>query len=215
MTSLSGTRIFYQNDRLFEPLLTFWVTLDAIALATECMKTGRVDKTPGNLGIETSEFRLWIKFPALITEALASNTPVTGFQMIFSQNEGRKGNQIGPIMFGYKNVTMGILTAIYVAFYEKHIGWMQANLGTDRNAWPALLQFAWAIRNFIVHHAGKVNLPGKTPAPVSWHHFTFGPADTGTQAIGFGAGRIGLGELIVLLTEFGDELDQLGCPIIP
>lgn len=211
MTYLSGTRSFYQNNRLFEPLLTFMTAFDAVMIATECMKTGVLDRTPGNAAIEAHLFSLWVKYPALQpTEAMTKNIIPSGFQLIFSPEARKSGPQIGPVMFGYKSTTMAITTAIYVAFYERHKDWIRQKFGSNSNAWPPFFNFTRAIRNFIVHHDGKVNFDNPNATPVTWHHLTFSPSDNGKQAVGHD--YISVGDMIVLLVEFGDELDKAACP---
>jgi hypothetical protein len=211
MTYLTGTRSFFQKDRLFQPLLTLMTAFDALGIATECMKTGVLNPTPGNVAIEAHQFGLWIKFSALKpTEAMTKTTTPTGFQFIFAKDPGKSGPQIGPTMSGYKSTLMAITTAIYVTVYEQHRKWVRQTFGADPNAWPPLFNFARAIRNFIVHHDGKVHFDNPNAAPVTWHHLTYSPADEGKQAVGHG--YVSVGDLIVLLVEYGDAFDSAGCP---
>jgi hypothetical protein len=211
MTSLAGTRSFYRKDRLFELLLTFWAAFDALAIATECMKTGILNRTSGNIAIQAEQFDLWIKFPALkITGAMTKNISPDGFQIIFSPTEGRTGEQIGPTMFGYVGVSMAIVLALYMEFYETHVPWLKQKFGVNRKDWPKLFYFARNVRNFVAHHGGKVPFDNASDPPASWHHFTYSPVDEGTIAVG--PNRIYLGEMLVLMVEMSDELDRLGCP---
>jgi hypothetical protein len=212
MTYLSGKRAFYDSGRLFEPLLTFMITFDALGIATDSMKRRALDLTPGNNAIEAHQFGLWIKYTALqLTDAMTKNIRPKGFEVMFTPDEGTKGPQLGPVMFGYMTMTMNITTAIYVQFYEQHAPWIRGKFSTDTKNWPPLFNFARAIRNFIVHHGGKVHFDNANAAPVQWHHLTYSPADKGKQAVGHG--YISLGDLLVLLIEFGDALDAAGCPI--
>ena len=212
MTYLSGMRSFHQKDRLFKPLLTFMTMFDALMIATECMKTGVLDKTSGHGVIEAHQFNLWVKFPVLVwTDFMTKNVTPRGFQLIFSSKPSSpSGPQIGPTMFGYKSTTMAITMAIYVAFYERYKEWIEQKFGRDKKAWPPFFNFTRTIRNFIVHHDGKVHFENPKAAAVTWHHITYSPADMGKQAAGHG--HISVGDIIVLLVEFGDQLDNAGCP---
>jgi hypothetical protein len=211
MTYLSGKRAFYDSGRLFEPLLTFIVTFDALGIATDSIKRGTLDLTPGNNAIEAHQFGLWIKFTALHpTQAMTKNIRPNGFELIFSPLEGPKGTQLGEVMFGYMTMTMAIATAIYVEFYERHARWIRQKYGGDTKNWPPLFNFARTIRNFIVHHGGKVHFDNPNAATVQWHHLTYSTSDAGNQAVGHG--YISIGDMLVLLIEFGDALDSAGCP---
>jgi len=212
MTRLAGKRSYIQGTRLFEPLLTFMITADAIGIATECVKLRRFDDAPGNFSIEAHQFGLWIRFPAIVpTEAMTRNVVPTSFEVVFANEEGRKiGPQLGPIVFGYKGATLAVVTSLYVTFFEQHREWLRATYGSDTKKWPGFFNFARTIRNFIVHHDGRVHFENPKAASVQWHHLSYSPADEGKQAVGHN--YISVGDMLVLTIELGDALDQAGCP---
>lgn len=212
MTYLTGKRAFLQGTRIFEPLLTFMITADAIGIATECVKSQRLDQTPGSFDVEAHQFGLWIRFPALVpTEAMTRNIIPSGFELMFATEEGKTvGPQLGPVMFGYKGASMAVVCSLYVTFFEQHRAWLKGNYGSDVANWPRMFNFARVIRNFIVHHDGRVHFENPRAASVQWHHLTYSPADEGKQAVGHN--YISVGDILVLLIELGDALDQEGCP---
>lgn len=141
---------------------------------------------------------------------MVKNIAPTGFQMIFSLNQGPTGNQIGPTMYGYVPVSIDIITALFVKFYESHVPWLRQTFGNERKKWPPIFYFARNLRNFLVHHGGKVHFERPNDPPAAWHHFTYSPADDGQPAVA--PNHIYLGEMIILLVELSDELDRLSCP---
>lgn len=188
------------------------IAADAIGIATECVKTRRFDDTPGNFSVEAHQFGLWIRFPALApTEAMTTNITPSGFELVFAADEGKKaGPQLGPVMFGYKGASLAIVTSLYVTFFEQHKEWLRATYGADTKNWPSLFNFCRVIRNFIVHHDGRVHFDNPKAASVEWHHITYSPADEGQQAVGHD--YISVGDMLVLLVELSDALDEAGCP---
>jgi hypothetical protein len=213
MTYLSGKRSFQQHSRLYEPLLTVMLAVDAVGIATECMTRGRLDRTPGNISIQAHQFDLWIRFAALLpTEAMVRNLVPDGFQFVFTKAEAqRAGSHPVPVMSGYKGATMAITQSLFVSFFEQHRDWIDDTFGCDTTYWPPLFNFARAIRDFIVHHNGRVHFENPSAPPVHWHHLEYAPADDGKQAVG--SDYISTGDMIVLLVELGDTFDQAGCPL--
>lgn len=213
MTYLSGKRRFDQDSRLYEPLLTLMLAVDAAGIASECLRRGRLDRTPGNISIPAHQLGLWIRFAALLpTEAMIRDIVPNGFQFVFAKSEGH--NAVSRPLArvpGYKGATMAIAQSLFVSFFEQHRDWIDGTFGEDTTYWPPLFNFARAIRDFIVHHNGRVHFENPNAPPVRWHHLAYAPADDGKQAVG--SDYISTGDMIVLLVELGDTFDQAGCPL--
>jgi hypothetical protein len=111
---------------------------------------------------------------------------------------------------GHGKFVLGLMTPLYVDFFERHREWMEETFPTQKDQWPPLFFFAFMLRNFISHSAGRVQFSYDESPPISWHALNYSPADKGREILG---ADIDIGDLIVLLFELSDELDRLGCPI--
>ncbi len=101
---------------------------------------------------------------------------------------------------------MGIVSAVFIEFYESHKPRIQQRHGKEARDWPEPYFFARNIRNWIVHHSGRVIFDNKNDPETVWHQFRFSPKDHKVQAVG--ANLFYVGELIVLMFELSDALDR-------
>jgi hypothetical protein len=129
----------------------------------------------------------------------------------YDPNKNNIPPHYGPISIGLINIELGLITPIFVDLFEQHRLWLRTRYGGDANAWPSLFNFARLIRNFISHHRGHIHFDNKNAPPVSWHHVVYSPKDEGKLAVGHGADFLPA-DIIILLVEFSQELDRVGCP---
>jgi hypothetical protein len=104
-----------------------------------------------------------------------------------------------------------LLSLVFVLFYEQNRPHIRAVHGTDTKAWPQIFQFAWAVRNGMVHHNGHIHFVNPNYPAVNWHAFSYSPADNGTPI--FAPQRFGPGDFFMLLFDLSDELDAIGAPL--
>lgn len=98
---------------------------------------------------------------------------------------------------------------VYLRFYEQHRPYIQSKYGGDTTMWPQIFQFAWAIRNGIVHHGANLHFENSKYPIVSWHAFSYSPADNEKPIFGK---HFSPADLFMLLFDLSDELDALGAP---
>jgi hypothetical protein len=94
--------------------------------------------------------------------------------------------------------------------YEDNVDFIKSLYGTDQAAWPPFIRFLWVVRNAIAHSGGVITLRNPKLPPAVWGHLSYDFNDFGKPIIG---GDLGFGDLLLLLIEFGRELDQLAAPV--
>lgn len=209
-----GQYTFYPNNRIFEALLKIMHVMDALNVAvyfTNASDPVPKGDMPPTLVISSESFDVDVVLPVKTPmEYLAKNELCRFHQItiVHKSWEFRFGPE-KPRLHAPLIMT-GLITPIFVDFFEQHRPFLEDRFGGDVQKWPPIARFAWAIRNFIVHHQGKVNFTNPNHPGVSWHHLSYSPSDAGAQAVGFG-GDIGLGDIVLLLMEFTGELDGWGC----
>jgi hypothetical protein len=225
MTYPSGKVTLVPQDRLFEPMKQLVLIVDALFTAVVVMKEGsglgNKPKAGSSVNVEClrlpTNVRLPMGGPVL---SIANNQAIGSLELEFHTVELRLHKQDKKDLGGKEifestlpnEVTMNLVTPVFVNFYEKHRPWMQSNLGIDTKAWPQIFDFGRMVRNWISHNHGCVHFDNPNYPGVTWCHLTYTRADAGKLVIG---GDLQLGELIVLMFEMGDELTRLGCPADP
>lgn len=103
----------------------------------------------------------------------------------------------------------GYVAMSYLRFYEQHLPFIQTKFGSDTKAWPQVFQFAWLIRNGIVHHNGRVNFLNPNYPSVTWKSVTYSPAQNGQSLLG---SHFTVGDLLFFLFDLSNDLDSTGAP---
>lgn len=207
--------VLLPDNRLFQPMYSLSIIFDAIAIAMDMMLFGKIRSNMGDFAeAACTQFPLVVRLPLLTPSiAISQNLTCSGIELNIVPSNG------SPVLAdqavtGYSKSIIDIVSPIFVNFYEKHYDWMRDNIDKNPYSWPTVLNFSRAVRNFMVHHDGRVNFSSANAAPVSWHNLTYGPSDGGHQAVGSGA-DLGMADIIVLMVEMADELDLRGCPLNP
>lgn len=211
MTRLSGARTVSPSHRLFEPMRKVCVVVDALGIAVSFVRLNRVEAKMGDyVACISLQLPIEVRLASLApVTSIAWDRPVSGIEIGFFPVT--KGPSYQSKIAGTKDVLMGLVTPIYVDFYEQHRTWMRATYG-DLDRWPELFRFAWAVRNAISHHGGKINITDPNLRPVTWHKLSYDHCYAGTEIIG---PVLTLADMIVLMFEISDKLDELGCPLNP
>jgi hypothetical protein len=209
-----GDKLFERGkSRLFEAVWLAVHVTDALSMASLAIR-GTLDLTNDKQGMcnACGAFPLEIIFPIIHPMKLTvSNIILSGIILEIKSKgttpiPGKHNVQAFSVIY---NRLMGI---VYLNFYEEYLGYLVATFGPDAKRWPRLFQFAWAIRNGIVHHGGTINFTNPNYPAVSWHTFSYSPADNGKPIFG---DHFSVGDLFMLLFDLSDELDALGAPFPP
>ncbi|MER9681370.1 hypothetical protein NKJ23_18820 [Mesorhizobium sp. M0184] len=103
-----------------------------------------------------------------------------------------------------------MIYAVFLQFYEFHRPHIQSVFGTDTKGWPQIFQFAWLIRNGVAHHGGHLNFTNPNYPPVTWHTYSYSPADNGKPILG---AHFTVSDMFAFLFDLSDELDAIGAPM--
>ncbi len=193
--------------------------LDSFGIGILYALLGRVEieeSTRNSTAIQCVQFPIVIRVPIVTTlRAVAQGKPVTQIRFAFLEKKPPPPLPAGmekTTIEGHGATTLSAITPIYVDFFEKYRSWIRAKFDGDPYTWPEPFNFARVLRNFISHHAGRVHFDNPNAKPVSWHKLQYSPADDGKKVV---AADIDIGDLIILMFEFSDELDRQGCPLNP
>jgi hypothetical protein len=211
-----GQYTFYPSNRIFEALLKIINVMDALNVAiyfTNATDPVAKSELPPTQILQSESFDVDVSTPTKSPmEYLARNELSRFVQIvIIKRSAWRWRMKLSSTTLHAPMIMTGLITPIFVDFFEQHRPFLEDRFGNDVWRWPPIATFAWAIRNFIVHHQGKVNFTNPKAPGVSWHHLSYAPKDKGAKAVGYG-GDIGLGDIILLLMEFAGELNGWGCP---
>lgn len=97
----------------------------------------------------------------------------------------------------------------YVKFYEAYLPFIQTKYSSHAKNWPSIFQFAWLLRNAIVHHEGRVNFKNPNFPPITWRGMTYSPQDKGKEMIG---AHFHAADCIIFLIELSAQLDTDDAP---
>jgi hypothetical protein len=208
VTPITGTLKVADSHRLFDLLLQTIVSIDAITIATYYLIGGGFKPGKYHHDFYGIHFDLTIKCPAVsVFEAALHGTTIAALEIEFVA--GKKPLR-GFSTDRFASAMQGSTNWVFLAFYERYRPWLQQQYGIHVDKWPSLFMFAWAIRNAVAHHAGKLNFMNPSFPAVTWHGLRYSPGDSGRQIIGT---DLGLGDLVVLMFEMSSELDRAGCPV--
>jgi hypothetical protein len=198
-------------EKLFESMRTVILMTEAFCICIAAIRDGDIPGADNRLRYTAREFGLEVLTPmgaimrnlvrgeetgtlTLTIKALEADPPATNRVNVFPR------------------ALTGLVTPVYVDFFERYRPWIRANCGGDSYAWPPILNFARAVRNWISHHHGRVHFDNPAAAPVVWGHLSYGPPDAGKLVVG---ADLDPGGMVLLMIEIADELDRLGCPLDP
>jgi hypothetical protein len=211
MTKLMGARRFTPGDRLFKLVEYLCIYMDMELWAfTSVREMPR--RAPGNwfATLNGKQFPINIQHPVFgpFWAAFQQNE-VAYYELTFVPATPKQNvTEISGPKWGEVATMFWNNALIYL--YEQHRPWINCKYGSsskDRNEWPSIFRFVWALRNAAAHHAGRLNLTDDVP-PVTWHHLKFdhNNKDRVIDEV------MSFADILVLMVEFSDELDALGCP---
>ncbi len=208
MTYLSGKLpVRKDQHRLLSPLNNLLILTTSITTAVHWIKNRTVNFEPGDyLSVASNQFDIEIQLPVYgPLEAAQENSIPDVIHLTFAPKDPPEGDRTP----GFADPIMYAITPVFVNFYENSKPWLDANISTDPQQWPAIWNFGRVIRNATAHK-GKLNFTNPSAPPVSWYHLTYGPPDNGREIIGV---ELSFADILILMVEMSDELDRLGCPV--
>lgn len=109
---------------------------------------------------------------------------------------------------------MLFIRSVLVLFYEQHQDWISTTRPNLEQR-PDTLRFAWLLRSAAAH-LGPLNMNDPRRRPFVWRHLEFDSTSAGFPVFGGsdeGPNAMSLGDVILFLCDFSDELDYLRCPL--
>jgi hypothetical protein len=214
MTTLKGIRRFTPQDRLFTLVEYICVHLDMETYAVSAAKNV-VIRQPGNhfSTLISKQFPIHVRH-SVYGPFWASFQPtkMVAYEFNFVPASKPKDNLIHFHSDTWGSVAEMFWNMALVFFYEQNLPWINRTFGSsskDRDGWPAIFRFAWALRNAAVHHNGKLNITDPNVPPIVWHHLRYDHNDVGLKVFG---DVLTLADMLIFLVEMSDELDRLGAP---
>jgi hypothetical protein len=206
-----GDKLFKRGEsRLFS---TVWLAMhltDAMAMASLAVR-GNLNMNNDKQGMCSicGAFPLEIIFPIVHPMKLTvSNTKIDEI-ILEIKTKGTTPIPGEHNVAEFPGMYNRVISLVYLRFYEEHRPHIQSKYGGDAKAWPQIFQFAWTIRNGIVHHGGNINFSNPNYPSVTWHTFSYSPADNGKPIFG---SHFTVGDLFMFLFDFSDELDAISAP---
>jgi hypothetical protein len=203
------------GDRLFEYVDQFLILNAATAVgvlwASKQLGPGLSQVDYGQIDSQIFPLSLVVPFGGVLEDAMSERTATSRTLTIESGQKAPTMPDGAPFTQGFNGVLWHVITPIFVNFYERHLPWMEKNVG-KQSAWPDTFYFARLIKNSI-SHGGKVHFTRDPKRTATWHHLRYDGGDHGKVMIG-ATGVFSISDLLFLMFDVSDELDGLGCPII-
>ena len=212
MAHPSGIVKLTSQHRLFDLMRNLVFIVDALFAAVSATKRGADwnGAASGFLSFKSIQFGITVSLPVgLLMPAIVNSKPVRTIGVAFFLTKDM-GPPLRKTAFAAKlppRILENMITPFYVDFFERSRPWIKTTYG--KSAWPPLLDFSRAVRNWISHHQGCAHFINPQADAVKWHHLSYSPADNGRPVVGR---DLQFGDMIILLFELAEELERLGCP---
>jgi len=216
MTKLMGERQFTKTDRFFQmaEYITVYLDMETYAVwAAKRLPLKPEIKPPGNYfaTLKSRQFPVRIRHHVFgpFPDSFDKPRDAYAFNIVPA---APAGDEIRLESAAWGDVGNMFWNNALIFFYEQYRPWLQTKFGAgekDRNTWPQIFRFAWALRNAAAHHNGALNITEKNVPPIVWHHLSYDYRHAGTHVH---PDVINLTDMLILLIEMSDELDQLGAP---
>ncbi|MER8608191.1 hypothetical protein NKH45_17190 [Mesorhizobium sp. M1156] len=199
------------KSRLFS---TVWLAMhltDALAITGLVMR-GKIDLTNDKqaMCIICSSLPLEILFTIIHPMKLTvANTKIDEI-ILEIKAKGKTPVPGDHIIEEFTQIYNRVIYAVFLQFYEFHRPHIQSVFGTDTKGWPQIFQFAWLIRNGVAHHGGHLNFTNPNYPPVTWHTYSYSPADNGKPILG---AHFTVSDMFAFLFDLSEELDAIGAPM--
>ncbi|MER9271699.1 hypothetical protein [Mesorhizobium sp. M0643] len=199
------------KSRLFSMVWLAMHLTDALAITGLVMR-GKIDLTNDKqaMCIICSSLPLEILFPIIHPMKLTvANTKIDEI-ILEIKAKGKTPVPGDHIIEEFTQIYNRMIYAVFLQFFEFHRPHIQSVFGTDTKGWPQIFQFAWLIRNGVAHHGGHLNFTNPNYPPVTWHTYSYSPADNGKPILG---AHFTVSDMFAFLFDLSDELDAIGAPM--
>ncbi len=198
------------GDRLHEPLWRIIIANAALCKAMEVAVAGRRRRWDEDavMTYNSTQLGLQVVLPlGKVLEVAACGLLPGRIRLHVHAGVGASDYPVT----GFTSVSMFVIAPTFNDFYEAHLPWVQKNLGTAVERWPAVLNFARVIRN-AVSHRGCIHIPNENGTPGTWRSYRYSHADHGRFVVG---PEFHVAEMLVLMADMHGELERRGCPAHP
>jgi hypothetical protein len=213
VTNFLGPRRFTPNDRFFNLAEYLCVYMDMETYAISASQGLKIHPPGNNFAtIICNQFPVEIRHP-VFGPFYSAFQPHNVVSYELTIVPARQRNNV----LTMESAKWGAIAEMFwntalVFFYEQHLPWIQSTYGRsarERDQWPAIFRFAWALRNAATHHHGALNITDPMVPPITWHHLKFDHNNAGLRVI---TDVMSLGDVLLFLIEMSDEFDRRGCP---
>jgi hypothetical protein len=213
MVHAPGSRDIAPGSRLHTIIADLLIILDAVYIAGEAaIGKGHVQPLSGaNFALTSNRFSLVVQVPiaAPFYLAVRNDKRELTYQITYKASEP---DPPGHYTSQLRTVWHVVFSAFFVLYYERYRPFLQEKFGRKTSEWPEFFRFCWAIRNATAHHGSRINFTNPKTAPVTWAGLTYSPANNGHLI--FGPNDLSVGDVLILLIEFSDQLDGLDAPTL-
>src|SRR6266404_3486521 len=145
------------QHRLFDLMRNLVFIVDALFAAISATKQGADwnGVASGVLPFKSTQFGISVILPiGVLMPALLNNKPVRiiGVAFFLTKDIGPPLRKTAYTATLPPRILDNMIAPLYVDFFERYRPWIKTNYGGDPYAWPALLNFGRAVRNWISHN---------------------------------------------------------------
>ncbi len=205
--SLPDKLRFEPRDRLYEPMLDIMISCCAFSYASFVVfNGGYVQRHPAaDVVLQSRLLQKCIRLPMCgpVEHALEHIKPPWFEWLIVDYIEIPDGAGRPAL----KTLIPRAIYPIFSSFYAAQDDWLK-NRFKDIQKFPQTIGFARLVRNALAH-GGALNIDNAKQPPISWRGLTYSYAQNNRRIFD---GDIGLADLVILLVDFGRELDAEHAP---
>lgn len=204
-----GDWILRPGDRALKVILDVITQIEVIALASK--QLGLFSGGGGDWGsMECAQFDAEARFPVgKIFGARMVRRPILGMKIGFYPKVDVASDP-DFLEFDSTDIT-GIMRdaalSMFVIYFDSHEEAIEAAFGSDKQRHPPVTNFARYVRNSGAH-AGRVAIRNPNAPPASWRGLTIEARHHRQPLLGIGG--LEIGDLLLLIKDFTEELDAHG-----
>lgn len=194
------------NSRLIDHVVQLSLSIEAVFVAWKARDGADLPTLGEHVRVESK--CLQMQFGFLVDEEMrtAIDGRTTDFIVVGKHpTEQRPGSTSTA---GLEPTFRRIFDTEFFLYYERFAPWLRHRTARKPVDWPAPWNFAWVVRNAIVHD-GHIRIDDPSVAPVEWGGVSVDPSSNGNTLSDF----LSLGDRFALMLEMDAALDALGAPI--
>jgi hypothetical protein len=204
-----GLREIHQGDRLYQPLTSLMISMQAVIYALTALRGRRPQFEPDEAQeVRSDAAPIRILFPLsgpLEMAILGKASPDYFTIKIELLPQSLTPHDINVEL---PQLIMNLVAPIYALHFHSCHEWMDNNQRSDTQTWPEALDFGRCARNAIAH-GGRLRFKSRNYRRVWWGKLAYSGADHDRVIIDR---DIYFGDLVALMLSNDDELVALGAP---